>query len=99
MGGETVSMFEVVQAAWAFFMVCAPIGLASFVAWMVWRARGLPLPEGMAVLRSVLDVAKEHGARIESLDERQDEPDDHLRALGRDVSTVGRVVPLRKERK
>lgn len=91
-------MFEATQVLWGIFLVAFPMGLFAYACFMIWRARGLPLPEGMAVLRSVLDVAKEHGARIESLEERQDETDGHLRALGRDVSTVGRVVPLRKER-
>lgn len=91
-------MFELTQTLWAVFLVAFPVGLFIGAGIMVWRAGGLPVNESMALFRAMVDVSQEQGARIKQIEERQDATDNHLRALGRDVEPVGRVVSLRGRR-
>lgn len=88
-------MLELTQTLWAVALVAFPVGLFLGAGLMVWRAGGLPAPENMAVLESVTEVVSEHSARLQTLEKRQDASDDHLRALGRDVAPMGRVVSIR----
>lgn len=91
-------MFEVVQKLWWAFLVAFPCGMFIGALAMIWRARGLPVTESMALFGTIVDVSKDQEARLTQIEDRQDATDEHLRALGRDVAPVGRVVSLRGRR-
>ena len=84
MGAETVSMFELTQAMWACFMVSVPIALAVIVARMVWRAGGLPVPETMRLLETMVEEHEHTRTRVAALENR--------------LHKLDGVVPLRRKR-
>lgn len=68
--GEPVSMFELTQVLWAAFLVSLPMALALVVIRLVWRNGGLPVPETMALLKTMVEEHERTRDRVAALEQR-----------------------------
>ena len=77
-------MFELTQTLWAVGLVAFPVGLLIGVGIMVWRAGGLPVPETMALLDTMVKEHEHTRTRMAALENR--------------LHKLDGVVPLRRQR-
>ena len=63
-------MFELTQTLWAVALVAFPVGLFIGVGLMVWRAGGLPVPETMALLNTMVTEHERTRDRVAALEQR-----------------------------
>lgn len=63
-------MFELTQTLWAVALVAFPLGLLIGVSIMVWRAGGLPVPETMALLNTMVTEHERTRDRVAALEQR-----------------------------
>lgn len=63
-------MFELTQTLWAVALVAFPVGLFIGVGLMVWRAGGLPVPETMALLDTMVNEHERTRDRVAALEQR-----------------------------
>jgi len=63
-------MFELTQMLWAVALVAFPTGLLIGVGIMVWRAGGLPVPETMALLDTMVAKHEHTNDRVTALERR-----------------------------
>ena len=63
-------MFELTQTLWAVALVAFPVGLMIGVGIMVWRAGGLPVPETMALLDTMVKKHEYTNERVSALEQR-----------------------------
>jgi len=63
-------MFELTQTLWAVALVAFPTGLLIGVGIMVWRAGGLPVPETMQLLDTMVNEHERTRDRVTALERR-----------------------------
>lgn len=63
-------MFELTQTLWAVALVAFPVGLFIGACLMVWRAGGLPVPETMALLDTMVNEHERTRDRVAALERR-----------------------------
>ena len=63
-------MFELTQTLWAVGLVAFPVGLFLGVIIMVWRAGGLPVPETMQLLDTMVEKHEHTNERVSALEQR-----------------------------
>ncbi|NBT31683.1 MAG: hypothetical protein EBT13_07205 [Rhodobacteraceae bacterium] len=63
-------MFELTQTLWAVALVVFPVGLFIGVGLMVWRAGGLPVPETMQLLDTMVMEHERTRDRVTALEQR-----------------------------
>jgi uncharacterized membrane-anchored protein YhcB (DUF1043 family) len=63
-------MFELTQTLWSVALVAFPVGLFIGVGLMVWRAGGLPVPETMALLDTMVEKHEHTNDRVSALERR-----------------------------
>lgn len=63
-------MFELTQTLWAVALVAFPVGLFIGACLMVWRAGGLPVPETMALLDTMVEKHEHTNDRVSALERR-----------------------------
>lgn len=63
-------MFELTQTLWAVGLVAFPVGLFLGVGIMVWRAGGLPVPETMQLLDTMVEKHEHTNERVSALERR-----------------------------
>lgn len=63
-------MFELTQTLWAVALVAFPVGLFIGVGLMVWRAGGLPVPETMQLLDTMVEKHEHTNERVSALERR-----------------------------
>ena len=63
-------MFELTQMLWAVALVAFPTGLLIGVGIMVWRAGGLPVPETMQLLDTMVTEHERTRDRVTALERR-----------------------------
>ena len=63
-------MFELTQTLWAVALVAFPVGLFIGVGLMVWRAGGLPVPETMQLLDTMVNEHERTRNRVAALEQR-----------------------------
>lgn len=63
-------MFELTQTLWAVALVAFPVGLFIGVGIMVWRAGGLPVPETMQLLDTMVEKHEHTSERVSALERR-----------------------------
>lgn len=63
-------MFELTQTLWAVALVAFPVGLLIGVGLMVWRAGGLPVPEAMQLLETMVTEHERTRDRVAALEQR-----------------------------
>ncbi len=63
-------MFELTQTLWAVALVAFPVGLFIGACLMVYRAGGLPVPETMALLDTMVKEHERTRDRVAALEQR-----------------------------
>lgn len=63
-------MFELTQTLWAVALVAFPVGLFIGACLMVYRAGGLPVPETMALLDTMVEKHEHTNDRVSALERR-----------------------------
>jgi uncharacterized membrane-anchored protein YhcB (DUF1043 family) len=63
-------MFELTQTLWAVALVAFPVGLFIGACLMVYRAGGLPVPETMQLLDTMVNEHERTRDRVAALEQR-----------------------------
>ena len=64
------NLFELTQTLWAVGLVAFPVGLFLGVVIMVLRAGGLPVPETMQLLDTMVEKHEHTNERVSALEQR-----------------------------